>query len=127
MKVGEAMTQRVLTTTPDKKIVDAAKLMRAENRGSIVVVEKGRPVAIVTERDFLKKVVAEGLVPDKVTVRDVMSSPLITVAPETAMRDAAALMTSKKVRRLPVVRNGALLGIVTASDFFPRIDWEEAI
>jgi CBS domain-containing protein len=126
-QVRDAMTPDVLTTTPDKSIVDAAKLMRAQGRGSIVVVDRERPVAIVTERDFLKKVVAEGLTPNSVTVRQVMSSPLVTVSPTTSLRDAAAVMTGKKIRRLPVVENGRLIGIITTSDFFPRIDWNEAI
>ncbi|HUI01038.1 MAG TPA: CBS domain-containing protein [Nitrososphaerales archaeon] len=126
-QVRDAMTQDVLTTTPDKSIVDAAKLMRAQGRGSIVVVDRERPVAIVTERDFLKKVVAEGLTPNSVTVRQVMSSPLVTVGPTTSLRDAAAVMTDKKIRRLPVVENDRLVGMITTSDFFPRIDWNEAI
>jgi len=126
-QVRDAMTQDVLTTTPDKSIVDAAKLMRAQGRGSIVVVDRERPVAIVTERDFLKKVVAEGLTPNRVTVRQVMSSPLVTVGPTTSLRDAAAVMTDKKIRRLPVVENDRLVGMITTSDFFPRIDWNEAI
>lgn len=126
-QVKDAMTQEVLTTTADKTIVDAAKMMKAGNRGSIVVVENERPIAIVTERDFLKKVVAEGLAPNKVIVRDVMSSPLITVGPGASLRDAAALMTSKKIRRLPVVQSNKLVGIITTTDFFPRIDWNEAI
>jgi CBS domain-containing protein len=125
--VRDAMTENVLTTTPDKSIVDAAKLMKAEGRGSIVVVERKRPIAIVTERDFLKKVVAEGRSPRRVTVRDVMSSPLVTVSPATSLRDAGALMTSKKIRRLPVVQSNRLVGIITSADFFPRIDWNEAI
>jgi len=126
-QVKDAMTQNVLTTTPDESIVDAAKLMKAEGRGSIVVVERKRPVAIVTERDFLKKVVAEGRSPKRVTVRDIMSSPLITVSPSMSLRDAGALMTTKKIRRLPVVQSNKLVGIITSADFFPRIDWNEAI
>lgn len=125
--VRDAMTENVLTTTPDKSIVEAAKLMKAGGRGSIVVVERKRPIAIVTERDFLKKVVAEGRSPKTVTVRDVMSSPLVTVSPATSLRDAGALMTTKKIRRLPVVESNKLVGIITSADFFPRIDWNEAI
>jgi CBS domain-containing protein len=126
-QVKDAMTQSVLMTTADKSIVDAAKLMKAEGRGSIVVVERNKPIGIVTERDFLKKVVAEGRSPKSVTVRDVMSSPLITVSPSTSLRDAGALMTSKKIRRLPVVQSNKLVGMITSADFFPRIDWNEAI
>ena len=99
-QVKDAMTQEVLTTTADKTIVDAAKMMKAGNRGSIVVVENERPIAIVTERDFLKKVVAEGPRSKQGDCeRDVMSSPLITVGPGASLRDAAALMTSKKIRK----------------------------
>jgi CBS domain-containing protein len=115
-RVKDVMTPNVLVTTPDATAMDAAKLMASENRGSIVVLDNGRPVAIVTERDLFKKVVAIGLLPKEVLVRDIMSSPLISVSPEEPLRVAAKLMTDKEIRRLPVVENDKLVGVLTATD-----------
>jgi CBS domain-containing protein len=114
--VKDVMTTNVLVTTPDATAMEAAKLMASEDRGSVVVVEKASPVAIVTERDLFKKVVAIGRLPKEVLVRDIMSAPLISVSPDQSLRMAAKLMTDKEIRRLPVVENNKLVGIITAKD-----------
>ena len=93
--VKDVMTSTVLVTPPDATVMDAAKRMRSENRGSIVVVDKTKPIGIVTERDLFKKVVAEGLVPKDVLVRDIMSSPLVFVSPGDSIKSAAKIMVDK--------------------------------
>lgn len=115
-RVKDVMTPNVLVTVPDATAMDAAKLMASENRGSIVVVENGHPTAIVTERDLFKKVVALGLLPQKVLVREIMSSPIVSVNAELPLRSAARLMTEKGIRRLPVTENDKLVGIITEAD-----------
>jgi CBS domain-containing protein len=115
--VRNLMTRDVLVTSLDKSAVDAARIMRSESKSSLVVVDAGRPVAILTNGDIIRKVVAEALDPSTVRVRDIMSSSLVTVGPDDSLRTAARLMLDKKVRRLPVVNDGKLLGIVSATDF----------
>ncbi len=115
-RVRDVMTPDVLVTSLQATAADAAKLMAAEDRGSIVVLDGGSPVGIVTERDLFKKVVAVGLLPKNVLVRDIMSSPLVSASPDQALRIAARLMSEKRIRRLPVVENERLVGILTAAD-----------
>jgi flavin prenyltransferase len=115
-RVRDVMTAGVLVTTPGATVMEAAKLMALEDRGSIVVLDNGSPMGIVTERDLFKKVVAIGLLPGDVLVRDIMSSPLISIGPEESLKGAAKLMAEKEIRRLPVTENNKLVGILTAAD-----------
>jgi CBS domain-containing protein len=115
-RVKDVMTPNVLVTTPDATAMDAAKMMASENRGSIVVLDNTNPTAIVTERDLFKKVMAIGLLPKDVLVRDIISSPLISASPEQSLKSAGKLMTEKEIRRLPVIENNKLVGILTAAD-----------
>ncbi len=115
-RVKAVMTQEVLVTTPNTTVLDAATRMTSERRGSIVVLDNGVPMAIVTERDLFMKVVAKDLSPKDVLVRDIMSFPLISIGPEQPLKNAAKLMTDKRIRRLPVVENNKLVGIITAAD-----------
>jgi flavin prenyltransferase len=115
-RVKDAMTSGVLVTSPGATAMDAARLMASEDRGCVVVLENERPVAIVTERDLFKKVVAIGLLPKDVLVRSIMSTPLVSVSPEEPLRSAAKLMAEKEIRRLPVLENNKIVGIITAAD-----------
>ena len=115
--VKDLMTKVVVTTSPNKRALDAARLMKDEGRGCIVIVDGGRPVGILTERDFLRKVTAEDVSPSKVYVRDVMSKPLVTIDPDASVRDAARLMLGRRIRRLPVVKDNKLVGIIVCTDF----------
>lgn len=115
--VKDLMTKKVLVTNSTKTSFDAARLMKEEGRGSIVIVDGDRPVGILTERDFLRKVVAEDLTPSKVFVRDIMSRPLLAIDPDVSIKNAARLMLEKKIRRLPVIKGNKLVGIIVASDF----------
>jgi flavin prenyltransferase len=115
-RVKDVMVPDVLVTNPAATAMDAAKLMASEDRGCVVVLENEKPIAIVTERDLFKKVVAIGLLPKDVLVRNIMSSPLVSVSPEEPLRRAAKLMAEKEIRRLPVLENDRLVGIITAAD-----------
>jgi CBS domain-containing protein len=120
-RVRDLMNTDVPLTTLNTPVSDAARLMRASNKDSLIVYDLGRPAGIVTERDFLRKVTAEGKDPMRVHVGDVVSSPLITIAPSKSAKDAAALMVEKKIRHLPVVRDGILIGMLTLEDFARHI------
>jgi CBS domain-containing protein len=115
LPVREAMVTKVITIAPDKPVVDAAKLMVKHEIGGVVVVKDDLPVGIITEKDFLE-LVAKGTNLDSTKIVDVMSSPLITISPETSILEAATLMSETKTRKLPVKENEKLVGILTAED-----------
>ncbi|MEM2943430.1 MAG: CBS domain-containing protein [Methanomassiliicoccales archaeon] len=114
--VEEIMTKSPVIGNPEMTVQEAAKVMRNEKVGSLVIVQDGEAIGIVTERDIVNKVVAENKVPSKIKVKEIMSSPLISIGPKESVASAAKKMSTLKVRRLPVVKNGKLIGIVTEND-----------
>lgn len=114
--VMEVMTQTPVTVGPDATVQDAAALMRKKEIGSVIVVEDGRPSGILTERDIVTKVAAENKHAAGVRVKDVMTSPVISVHPHEEVAEAAKLMAKKRIRRLPVVKDGRLVGVITEND-----------
>lgn len=116
VSIKDAMTRKVLTTTPNTTVAKAAKVMAERGVGSIVIVTGKKPVGILTERDLLMKVVSADLTPSKIRVDKVMSKPVTSISPDSDIIEAARLMTKNKIRRLPVVEHGNLVGIITTSD-----------
>jgi CBS domain-containing protein len=115
LRVDEIMSRDVVTTTTGTLMSDAAKTMGERHIGSLIVMDYGTPVAIVTERDLLSKVLADGLNPETTTVEEVMSFPLIRICPTTEIREAARTMIHRK-GRLAVFECGKIVGVITASD-----------
>ncbi len=124
--VKEAMRKDVLTIDGNAPLVDAAKSMVEQDMGSVIVLEKAKPIGIITERDFVDKVISKSRDPKKLKVKDVMTSELVSVDPDTDLYEAVRLMREHGVRRLPVIKNGILYGIVgpkeLAESFTPYID-----
>nr|NIQ06115.1 CBS domain-containing protein [Candidatus Korarchaeota archaeon] len=89
--------------------------------GSIVVVQAGRPVGIITERDILKRVVEVCMAPEALTAKQVMTSPVITIKQTANIDEAARLMAKKKIKKLPVIDNDKLVGIVTFTDIVTKV------
>ena len=123
--VRDIMTQKIKTVGIDASVEEAVLKMNKFNIGSVVVVdvERSRPLGIVTERDVLRLVerYPEPLI---IKVKDVMSQPLVTVGDDTGMEEAARLMAREGIKRLPVVQDDKLVGIVTSSDIMkasPRL------
>jgi CBS domain-containing protein len=116
-RVRDLMTLDVPLTTLNTPVSDAARLMRATDRDSLIVFDLGRATGIVTERDIIRKITAEGRDPMRAHVGEIVSSPLITIHPDRSAREAAKLMLEKKIRHLPVVKENRLLGIITIQDF----------
>jgi CBS domain-containing protein len=114
--VLEIMSKSPVTATLDETVDHAAATMRTKDIGSLIVVENERPTGIVTERDIVTKVVAVNKVPSSVKVRDIMSTPVVAVGPREEVVQAARLMSDRKIRRLAVVDNGKLVGVVTEND-----------
>src|SRR6188472_2298319 len=108
-KIGSIAEKNYVTLSEDTLVGEAAKVMRGKDVLSILVTtskNSNEPIGIVTERDILYRVVAENKDPFKVTLKDIMSSPLITIAEEESVRDAVALMRNKNIRRLAVKKSG---------------------
>ena len=114
--VKDIMSKNVVTITLNKTSFEAAELMNSEEVGCLVVVENDFPVGIVTERDFVRRIVAKKLSYDE-KISEIMTKNLVTVDPDTSLKEAARLMSDNKIRRLPVVKQKKLVGIVVASDF----------
>jgi len=109
------MTREVTFTTPDQKVIDAAKTMGKERIGSLIVKKEGKPWGIFTERDLLTKVIYKGQSLSR-SVSDFCSSPLIRIELSASIHKAAKIMTEHHIRRLPVSDNEELSGIITARD-----------
>lgn len=110
------METKVLTVDEEASVSSAASIMSENNVGSLIATRDGKPVGIVTERDILRKVVVPCRDPRSTKVKDVMSKPLITGDPDMDIEYAAKLMVGKEIKRLPVLENGKLVGIVTFTD-----------
>jgi CBS domain-containing protein len=115
MHIRDIMTPNPRTLSPNDSIQNAARLMRDEDTGVVPVVENGRAVGLVTDRDIVVRAIADGGGVDR-PVRDIVTRDMVTVSPDTSTRDAAALMSEHQVRRLPVVDGGRLVGIVSLGD-----------
>ncbi len=120
VQLREIMTAGVITCPPEAGVASIARLMRDRRVGSVVVVDRGEaPLAMITDRDLAVRVLAEDLEPDS-AVGEHASRPLVCGEPEMELDEAAALMVQHRVRRLPVVEAGRLVGIVTLDDIAVR-------
>lgn len=124
--VRDAMTAAVRAASPTDSLADAAKLMKEEDVGSLPVVDGGRLIGIVTDRDIVVRAIAELADPQSVRVADVASHELVTVESEQALDEALKLMARHRVRRLPVVEDGMLVGVLAQADVAIKADDEKA-
>jgi len=115
MKIKEVM-KSVKTISSDSTVKEAASLMNRYGIGCLVVVDSKKVRGIVTERDILKKVTAENKLPSKVFVDDIMTSKVITINSDSLIDDAVYLMIKNKIKKLPVLENNELVGILTSTD-----------
>ncbi|MBU5687930.1 MAG: CBS domain-containing protein [Candidatus Aenigmarchaeota archaeon] len=114
--VKKMMIKKPLTAKTTDTVMEVAKKM-AENRvGSAVIEENGNPIGIITETDLTKKIVALGKDPSKIKAEDIMSTPIVFVTPEDDYTIAVEKMKKHKIKRLPVIENGKVVGIVTSTD-----------
>lgn len=115
MKVRELMTKQPTTVEPDATLGEVATLMKQQDCGSIPVVDGGRLVGIVTDRDIVVRGIAAGVDPRTQRVSKVMSSDPVTVGPDEDVTEAEKKMADRQVRRLPVVEGGKLIGIIVTA------------
>jgi CBS domain-containing protein len=111
---------------PDATAYDALEIMAEKNVGALLVVESGRLAGVFSERDYARKVILKGKSSKSTTVRELMSSPPITVDQASTMRDCMKAMTENRVRHLPVVDHDTLLGVISIGDVVNTIISEQA-
>ncbi len=114
--VKDLMTKNVVTIDANKTVIEAAALMSQNDIGDLIIMDNNIPVGIVTERDFVRRVLAEGK-STSTKVSEVMTTPLKVIDPEAPIKEAARRMVNRRIRRLPVIKDNKLVGIITAADF----------
>lgn len=127
--VADVMKSPVISVDTTATVMEAMHLMRQKAVSSVLVTPKvkGGQAGIMTQRDIMSKVVTKGKDPKKLKVRQVMSSPLVTVPPDCSLRDAAKLMVKRNIRRVLVAEGGKIIGIVSDTDIFSAVEergWE---
>jgi len=116
VKVLDAMTREPISISPDKNIEECAKLMLKKGVGGIVIVDGNKIKGIITEKDLVERVIAKNLDPKKVKVSDIMSKKIIGIKPDIDIYDALIKMRDSNVRRLPVIHDDRLVGLLTEKD-----------
>jgi len=114
--IRDIMSKDVRIVRPDTSVKEVVATMNKFNIGSIIVVQGDRPVGIITERDILRRIVEPCLAPETLTARQLMTSPVITISETASIEEAAKLMARKKIKKLPVMDNGKLVGILSYTD-----------
>lgn len=117
LQVEDVMVEEVVTTEEDTTVMQAVKIMNKLEIGCLIVLRKGKPAGILTERDLLRRVLAKSKDPKKTIVSEVMTKPLVFGKPYMEVEEAVKLMFKMKIKKLPVVgKNGQLAGLITLTD-----------
>ena len=116
LSVRDAMTRDVKVVREDTTMQEVIATMLKFDISSVVVVQKERPIGLITHKDILTRVLQPELLPATLTARNVMSASLVTIGEEASLEEAAKLMVRKRFKKLPVVRDGKLVGIITSMD-----------
>jgi signal-transduction protein with cAMP-binding, CBS, and nucleotidyltransferase domain len=114
--LAEKQRGELLTIDGGAMVIDAVRKMVDANVGALLVTENGRIVGILTERDYLRRVALEGRSSSSTEVREIMTSPLIVVEPQTRVDETMALMTDRRIRHLPVTEDGEITGLISIGD-----------
>jgi CBS domain-containing protein len=124
MELKDIMVKNVVTAEADESVKEAAKRMNLYGIGCLIVVDKGKVVGILTERDILIKVVEASKNAGKTKVSEIMSTKLVVGSPDMDVVDAARMMLQKKIKKLPVVTDSKLVGLVTFTDIVRTVRME---
>ncbi len=124
LKVEDVMVEDVITIEANATVKKAISIMNENEIGCLIVVKQAKAVGIVTERDMLARVLVRARDPERTRVSEVMTTPLVVADPKMELEEAARLMFKMKVKKLPVVLDGELVGLITLTDlarFQPQI------
>jgi len=116
MSVRDIMSVNVVTMPPEASILEVSRLMAKLDLGSIVIIDKERPVGIITEADIVRRVISKELDAKTTKAKDIMSSPLFNVTPDTQLTSAMRIMARNNIRRVVVLKKESLAGIITSRD-----------
>lgn len=119
--VRDVMSKDVRVVRPDTSVKEVVATMNKFDIGSIVVVQGDRPVGIITERDILRRLVEPCLAPETLTARQIMTSPVLSISETANIEETAKLMARKRVKKLPVINNGKLVGMITYTDIVAKV------
>jgi CBS domain-containing protein len=116
VSVAEVMNKTVIIMDINSDISAIAREMVIRDAGSVIITENGKAMGIITERDFVKSIVSEDRKPNEVDARAILSTPLVTVKPETSVVKASEIMLKANIKRLPVMENGTIIGVISNTD-----------
>jgi CBS domain-containing protein len=115
--VRDIMSRPPITAKETDSVMAVSKTMARHNIGCVIIVDKtGKPIGIITERDIVQRVAAKNMLPSDVKIADTMSKPVISISPGIRVNDAAKRMNTSKIRRLAVIEDGKLVGVLTMKD-----------
>jgi CBS domain-containing protein len=115
-KLRKIMVEKVKTARLDDTVQNIALLMNRYQIGCVIIVDDAKPLGIITERDMIKRVICKAIHPENARIIDVMSKPLVTASPDMRAGDAAKIMLEHNIKKMPVVDEGRLMGLVTLTD-----------
>jgi len=127
LQVKDVMVTSIISIDAEDTVRKAAELMEKHDIGCLIVVNYGNPIGIITEHDILKKVVLQRRDPAKTKAGNIMSAPLVTSHPQTDIRDAVRLMNERRIKKLPVIEEGNLIGLVSLSDVMRSLAYFEHV
>ncbi len=128
MKVSDILSTKgrnVWSIEPDASVYDAMKLMADKGVGALIVREGERVAGVISERDYARKVILEGRSSRTTQVREIMTSHVLYAGPEQSVEECMAIMTDKRVRHLPVLEQGRLIGVISIGDLVKAIISEQ--
>jgi CBS domain-containing protein len=120
LEVRDIMTYPAITEDEDVSVAEIAKCMKMSGISCVVITKEDNPVGIVTDRDVVTKVIMKGRDPGEVKAKEIMSSPLMTIESDASLGRAGKVLIEKGIRRLPVIENGELVGIVSLRNIVTR-------
>ena len=110
---------------PDAKVIEALQIMAQKDVGALIVMENGRLAGILSERDYARKVILRGKSSQDVPVREIMTAEVVTVDPASTIEQCMALVTQRRIRHLPIVEDGELIGVVSIGDLVKEVIAEQ--
>ena len=127
LKIGEIMTKDVITLEGKATVEEVATIMNKREISCVVIAQDENPIGIITERDMLKRVLLESKNPQTTKAFQIMSAPLFFGNPDMTVQEAVKLMAEKKIKKLPIINEGHLVGMITLTDLARSVAYLEHI